>query len=34
MEFDSEIVGSANHTQWKFQEAKHLACPAWVCKND
>jgi len=29
LEFDSE-VGSANHTQLKFQEATHLPCSAWV----
>jgi len=31
VKFDSEKVGSANHTPLKFQETTHLPCPGWVC---
>jgi len=31
VEFDSEKVGSSNHTQLKFQETEHVPCPGRVC---
>jgi len=31
VEFDSEKIGSANHTKLKFQELAHPPCQGWVC---
>jgi len=31
LDFDSDEIGSTNHTQLKLQEGTHLPCAGWVC---